>query len=75
MRVRLFSVGVFLFFAFAWCRTILPQLPDDIRRLRHGAKGTESRTIVLGWLITVLTLVLIVALIGPRLATFVRCFQ
>lgn len=69
--LKLFLLAVVLFLAFAWCRTILPQVPRDIRRLQHGAGGTERRTIVVGWLITALTLVLVAALVGPGLARFV----
>jgi Na+/H+ antiporter NhaD/arsenite permease-like protein len=71
MRVKLFAIGVVLFLAFAWCRTILPQVPRDIRLLRHGPEGADRRTIVLGWLITALTLVLVAILVDPGLVRFV----
>ncbi len=73
--IKLLALGVALFLAFAWCRTILPRVPGDIHRLRYGAEGAEGRTILLGWLITVLVLVLVAALIGPRLASFVSHFR
>jgi Na+/H+ antiporter NhaD/arsenite permease-like protein len=69
--IKLLAIGVVLFLAFAWCRTILAQLPEDIRRLRHSTMGSDGRAIVLGWLITALVLALVAVLVGPRLARFV----